>query len=746
MIARALKIRLLVLITITFALCTDADAQQVSENDAATRLSGQLELARLVDLAAERLNLNIEYDASQLRGQVTLRLGAAVTDQELWILTNRVLASRGFATVANPGENVVSVVRLQDAPGMAAVEDAPPLEGHLASQYVTVIVRIEHRSPARLLDAIKPLLSRTGSQISVVGDTNLLMISDLRTRVAQVKQLLRTLDREVEPPVIENIPTRHMPASALAALVSSTVQARESIIGVAKKGKVTPSPDGTAVILIAPPSEYEFWIELINRFDVREAVTTTIYASNNFAVSEIARLIEQSARTPGPRGSGDLWRLVEDDLTSTLIVTATPSEHRRIEDLFDRLDAVPTDAQRPVRAFPIRNRSVREMTDVLRQLIDAGVIDASSSVVEAPGQNRETTRPEGARWVGSVGPADDAQAIGAADPADESPSTTGRTGRAATPRTGLQMTADEGTNTIIAIGEPRKLAQLEQLIEQLDLRQPQVMLEVLVLTLSESQTFDLGVELQKLEVRGSTMLRLASIFGLGPSGLVTMTETPSPAQGFTGVALSPGDFSVLVRALESINDGRSINIPKVLVNNNQVATLDSVREEPFTSLNALDTVATTSFGGSLAAGTVVTVTPQIAEADHLMLEYSVSLSSFVGESADPTLPPPRQQDRLQSQVTIPDGFTVALGGLEVESEGEGISQLPILGGIPLLGEIFKTRSRTRSRSRFFVFIRANVLRNDGFEDLRYLSEKDALNAGVLEEIADWPEVSPRIIR
>ena len=64
------------------------------------------------------------------------------------------------------------------------------------------------------------------------------------------------------------------------------------------------------------------------------------------------------------------------------------------------------------------------------------------------------------------------------------------------------------------------------------------------------------------------------------------------------MVLSPGDFSVVLKALQTLNKGRTLSLPKVLVNNNQQATLDSVLQQPFVSVNASNTVATTSFGGS----------------------------------------------------------------------------------------------------------------------------------------------------
>ncbi len=306
------------------------------------------------------------------------------------------------------------------------------------------------------------------------------------------------------------------------------------------------------------------------------------------------------------------------------------------------------------------------------------------------------------------------------------------------------LTTDEGTNTLIAVGEARLLDRVEALLKSLDVRQPQVMLEVLLVTVSQSQALDLGIELEKLRIRPDLSIRLSSLFGLGSRG-TGGDRTAGDAAGGTGVILSPADFSIVFRLLQTLADGRALSMPKLLVGNNQSATLNSVVQQPYASVNASNTVSTTSFGGTQDAGTVVTIQPQIAEGEHLVLRYSVSLSSFVGAASSPTLPPARQQNSVQSVATIPDGYTVVVGGIEVENKGTSTSQVPFLGDLPLVGEVFKSRSNTASRSRFFVFIRANVLRGAGrgFEDLRHLSDLDVARAGVDD---GWPEMKARVIR
>ena len=212
-----------------------------------------------------------------------------------------------------------------------------------------------------------------------------------------------------------------------------------------------------------------------------------------------------------------------------------------------------------------------------------------------------------------------------------------------------------------------------------------------------------------------------------------MEDALAAGTGFTGTVLRPGDFQVVVRALETVNAGRSTSAPKVLVNNNATATVRAVARQPFTSINASQTVATTSFGGTQDAGTTVQVTPKIAEGDHLALDYSVELSAFTGAPITTAeggiIPPPSQQNAVSGSVTVPDGYTVVLGGLDVVTKGEGTSRVPLLGSIPILGALFGTTSETAQRTRFYVFLRASILRDPGFEDLRLLSAHDVRDLG-----------------
>ncbi len=687
-------------------------------------------VGRLVDLSSDLLELSVEYDKRALQGlEVHIRSQSALSPDDLWTLTNDLLSSRGYVTIRRPDSPVISVVRTAEAAEQARLDSVESIDPRVWFAKIRVDVGTVGTKAAAEL--IKPALSK-GAVITTLGDREGLIVADHLTRLRDAITIIAERAATTSSLLVERIPTQFVEAKQLDILLTTTVATRNTLTPTPLRGKASPSPDGASMLVIAPSDELPIWRSLIEQLDQRQPVTTVSHAVGADDLAEVATLIEATARDASPRGSGEQWSVVQNDLTGALVITATQSEHEAIRGVLSELAALPAEARRPVRTFAIRNRSVRELMETLTAIIDAGAIDAAVSFEPGPTFDASRARQRSERNV--------LPAQASAEPPSSPEAAPARSSRSAEPAA-LTLTVDEGTNTIIAVGDARQLARLEELIAVLDVRQPQVMLEVLIVSLSEGDTLDLGVELEQMGVSGGAMYSLGSLFGLSGGG--TDPSTFSAGAGFTGLVLNPGDFRVLVRALQTLNEGRSLNIPKVLVNNNVPATLDSVLQQPFTSTNASDTVATTSFGGTEDAGTTITVTPQIAEGDHVVLEYAVSLSQFVGESSDPGLPPPRFQNTLESSVTIPDGYAIAVGGLETLTEAEAISQVPLLGDLPLIGEAFKNRSLSQSKTRFFVFVRPTILRHGGFEDLKYLSDQDLAEAQIDD---GWPDLDPVIIR
>ncbi|HKX45221.1 MAG TPA: secretin N-terminal domain-containing protein [Planctomycetota bacterium] len=694
-----------------------ATAQEPEQPGPVTELSERLALSALLDLAAERLGLDVEYDPALLGDEVTLRLRGGLGDEELWALTNRLLASRQLTTVQRPGEGTLGVVRLQDAGRWARIE--PELAAARAG-FIRYALRLEVLDAAAAAESAKPLLSSGTSQAEALGASGLLLLGDLAPNVRQAAELLQGLDQRGPGTELFERPLAHRKATDVVAQVERALGALDQSGGARPAGRLLAAVDEQSVLVVASPGAMPAWEALIARFDGAPHLETRSYVPRHHSVEAVGGVV-RSILDSDPQSTGRA-RVAPEPLTGTVLVTATPEQHLLVEDLFRRLDAASRESRREVRSFPLENRSSSEVVERLEQLLAAGDLASTDlpDVATAPSADQDPSAPDA---LATSGPSTDAGASVLA--------------------AGLVLTEDPETNRIIGYGEVALLDQVEALLTELDVRRPQVLIEALVVTLTESETRALGVELQRVGEIGGTQVQFASLFGLGSPDLVSDTLPIPVGTGFSGVALDPGDYSILVRALDSVTRGRSMSRPRVLVNNNQPATLDSVLESPFLSTNASDTVATTSYGGSTSAGTSISVTPTLVEGDHLTLQYTVSISTFVGESTDPALPPPRQDNRVESHVTIPDGYTVVVGGLELEESDYGETSVPWLGEIPLLGYLFKESTRSTNSGRFYVFIHAQVMRHDGFADLRYLSDR-------MKERADlddgWPRLEPRIIR
>jgi general secretion pathway protein D len=636
-------------------------------------IAGQMDLARLIDLAADRLKIAIDYDPAQLKTPVTIRLPNALNDDELWALVNELLASRGMTTVRSPGAIGYSVIRIADAGAAARIE--PNLTESRVAGFQAISIRPRTRSVRDVVEAIKPLLSKTTGTVTELGSSGTIIVADLTPRLEQIRRMVAALESE-------------------------------------------------------------------------DTMSTRTFSPRRVGVRDAAQFVQQAIARSG--GSPRVEVTIEET-TGSLIVAGTPAQLDQFAEILARLEAA-SQAAMPLKSIPIRNRPVSDVVTIVSKLIDSGALESDASTARerlAAAADQTTLRTNSDRTDSSPQVSAGASSFGigreGSGRGDSVAAVRGRPGSTTNSTNstspGLSLTADEATNTLIVMGEPRLIDQLETLLKTLDVRQPQVMLEVMLVSLSETESLSLGVELERLGTFGNSTFRLASLFGLSTGG--AGGRTVGDAAGFTGAVLNPGEFSVIVRALETINSGRSYSVPKILVTNNEQATFSSTLQQPFATLNTIGGNQTVqNFGGTQDAGTTISVKPQIAQGDHLLLQYSLSLSSFTGPGSQ-GLPPPKQQNKVDSIAAIPDGHTIMVGGLEVITGGKGTTQVPILGNIPILGEAFKTRNNSFNRTRFFVFIRAGVLRRENFEDLKYLSQQGAESANVDD---GFPVVKTRVIR
>jgi type II secretory pathway component GspD/PulD (secretin) len=708
-----------------------------------------LDLKVLVDYVAERLSINIAYDEQINDKRVTLRTPAPIPKSSLLDLLEGALKMKGMALVDGdqPGwKRIVPATDLlqvapRSIPAPRGEGEPAPLDAASAA-VVTQVFALKRTEPGRIEQAVKSLLTQPGSSTLSLPEQGLIVVTDYASNMTRVADLIALLDRARDNIIVEFLPVEHLEAAELAPQITQLLASKQKAAGTAANVEgldVSFTPRTNQLVLVGTRERIEEARTLAASLDTPLAVDTRVYQFHTASVDRVDRLVKELI---GPLQAKRAYRSAADREAGLLVVTATQAVHARIVELRAGLDRPVPQGQSRVRSYRLENATAADVLDTI-QALEGG--EGFEDVTIAAADQVEPASPRGdleARPPAEPqGPNQPPPAPGAAPPLPPVQAVDSQTG-SLLPRDAngaakgvrtknASVTADENTNSIIVMAEPEIQEIYAQLIRMLDRRRPQVLVELTLVAVDTTRNFNLGVEIIGRGTAGPTRFLNFTSFGLSEidpeSGQVMLT----PGVGFNGAVLTADVADIVIQALKANTRARVSSSPKLLVNDNATGTLASVAESPFTSLNASDTVATTSFAGFVSAGTTVSLTPHISEGDHLQLEYTVTLNNFTGQattSGGAVLPPPRQTNSVNSKVTVPDGHTIVVGGLNRKNMSRTKTGVPILGDIPLVEYFFSNRTETESEQTLFVFIKPVILRDDQFKDLKYLSERETRKA------------------
>lgn len=746
-----------------------------------------VEIKTLVEYVSQRLGINILYDEQVGNKRITVRAPAQIPADSLMGLLESALKIKGLALVDAdpPGWKRIVVANdlLQIAKGGLG---EGPQAGAVA---VMQVFTLQHADPKRVEQVLKPFLTQPGGNTLTIPELGLLVVTDYATSMKRVGEMVRLIDQPRDNVAIEFVPVQNLEAAQMAQQVQQLLLSKQKAQGVtALPGGISGSGEGldlsfdartNRVVVVGSKTRTKEAIELIKALDVSLPLATKAYALQSVSAERIDRLAKELI---GPVDTKRIYRSAIDREGNTLIVTAPAEVHQRIASLQKDLDRPVAEQQSPIRFYRLTNSTAAEVLQTIRSLeTGEGLSSASVEALAAPmanGVNRPLTGATGKSGItrlgdpnttggivpenpapgspptptpsgpaGAATPAVPSESSGTGNPASANANTTSLSGVGGFRQTikGRQatVTADPNTNSIIVVAEPELQRVYEQLIRMLDRRRPQVLVEMTIATMNTSNNYSFGVEVSKPGTVGGGRVLNFSSFGLSDVNRDTGALTLKPGLGFNGAIVGSDIADIIVRALSTSNRVKLTSAPKILVNDNATGTLSSVDEAPFTSINTSNSVtSTTSFGGYATAGTTINVTPHISEGDHLQLEYSVTLNNFTGAGVA-GIPPPRQTSAVQSKVTVPDGDTIIVGGLNRKTDSKNVSGIPILDKIPILEYLVTNRSVGSENVTLFVFIRPVILRDDQFEDLKFFSQRDL---GTAELPKDFPSSEPVLIR
>lgn len=279
--------------------------------------------------------------------------------------------------------------------------------------------------------------------------------------------------------------------------------------------------------------------------------------------------------------------------------------------------------------------------------------------------------------------------------------------------------ADESNNQVIVKAPKKQQNEFAKLVGRLDLRRPQVYLQVQIVAVSDQRDFRLAVESQL----SAGQFQAQNIFGLstaGTGGFQTPRTVSPNLPGFTSALIRSDMIPFIISAVRTDTDSRILSSPQLLVNDNEEATIAAIDQEPTTSTSQGDNSTIVSFQGYEEAGTELTVTPTISEAGYIRLEYEVVLSNFTGQGAN-GIPPPKAENSVTGIATIPSDASIVVGGIEVDNTLNTVVRVPLLGDIPIVGHLFRDTNKGRTKSLLYIFITPRILTDPNFQDLRLLT-------------------------
>jgi general secretion pathway protein D len=664
----------------------------------------------LIEYVSQEFGFNILYDEQVGSQRLTIKAPARLPRSAVPALLDSALRMKGLAMVNAEQPGWKRVVALQQA----ARVPGPGAPGAENPAVITQIFKLKYADATKLDTLVKPFLTTPGASSFPLSGQELLVVTDYATNMKRVAELVQSIDQPNQDTAIEFFPVKHADPGRLTQQLDQLLKAK----------------------LRSEGADDRLANTIETAYDVRTNQVVVIAAKNLLAdAREVVKALDTViAEEQSPIRFYKLANATAADVLTT------------IRSLEGESESSPAGGATPRTARPRPGKQDSTSPTPSGGLQSPGLPRAgtggASGIGSGMGAGRTSASPTAigaAPTGGSAG--DSSRAVSASGTIDPlSPL------RDAVRSRQGKVTADPNTNSIIVIAPPDVQKLYEQLIKTLDKRRPQVMIECTIVTLDTTGNFELGVEIGKGGGFGGNKTITFSSFGLSTPDPTTGRLALTPGLGFNGALVSSDIADVIVHALQQSTRARVSSAPRILVNDNNLGTLSSLSEFPYASVNASTTVATTSFGDYAQAGTEITVTPHISESDYLQLEYSVSLSSFTGPpvtQGGTTLPPPRKSDSVQSQVTIPDGSSIIVGGLNSRSFTQSVDSVPILGSLPILGYLFSNRTNTDATSTLFVFIRPVILRDDKFADLKFLSEADAKAA---ELAPDLPASEPLTMR
>ena len=576
--------------------------------------------------------------------------------------------------------------RIQPSDGAATQPTRVGSKAESASQFVTEVFRLRSIDATTAVETLRPLISREGS-LTANRSANSLVVADYADNIRRIRDLIRQIDRD--------------------------------------------------------------------------SAATQIVTLDNAGAREIATALQGLVGQGGGEGARAPVSIAAIDSSNAIALRGDPTSVARFAEMAKHLDAR-AQSGAEIRVYRLEHANAETLLETVQSLIGG-----------QSGAARGSDMPSVSASANGGAPAATATPIVATS---SGTATNGIGGRGP-----IVVTRYEGTNALIVAANPDVQRSLGELIRQLDTRPEQVLVEAIVVEIGNDAAKKLGVQFlvggkdapfaaTNYSNASPNILTIAGAVGAEEltrttttvNGNTTTTATNSAlgdslqeaaaasilsaTGGFGGFALDIGNnaiFGTIINAIAADTESNLLATPHIVTLNNQKAKFLVGQEVPVSTGEQLSANFENAFRTvqRQEVGIKLEVTPQVNAQGDVKLFLKQEVSSVAGPVSSRSNDLVLNKREFETTLTVGDGQLLAIGGLLNDDERRTIERIPLLSDIPLVGELFKSRSRSRSKTNLMVFIRPTILRSR--------EDGDRLTARRYDYVRDMqrvrnPDVEPSI--
>ena len=587
----------------------------------------------------------------RIKGTLTLVSEKTLSKSQAFALLTSALRLQGFAVVTGDGYAKVvpeAEAKLQSSPTNVGTRGGSKVQG---DQVATQIYHLSYESAANLTAVLRPLISPNNSIMANPGN-NSLVITDYADNLQRLSKIIAALDAPVSSD-LDVVPIRYAIASDVATLVSRLMEPATG--GDSGRVSILPDPRTNSVVVRAPSA-----------------------ARANLAKSLIAKLDQ------------------------------------------------PTSEAGNVHVVYLKNADATKLAQTLRAVVSQ---DTSAPQTQQGTQGGSVQTTGGASSGNSTSSGLQGQTGtnlgGSGNTFANQNQTTGGSGGQGS---GF-IQADASTNTLIITAPEAVYRNLRAVIEQLDVRRAQVYIESLIVEVSSNKASEFGVQWLGLSGDSNSSYRVGALqsFSSGSNNIVnlaaaaasgTATSSTAPAGFSLGIFRQVGGalgLGAIAHALETDGNANILSTPNMLTLDNELATIKVGKNVPIisgsftttsgTSTNPFQTIDRKDVGLTLK------VRPQISEGGTIKMAIYHETSSVDASTSTAAAGITTNIRVIENNVIADDGQIIVLGGLIEDTEGDSEERVRGLGSIPILGNLFKYKTRSRNKTNLMVFLRPVVVRS-----------------------------------